>query len=236
MINWWKVLLRPVGLPVFIISLPFAFFFAPVTAVGAAFYAGAAFWAYQRERNKALPPGTVEAVHRLPYRRRRKAHLALEYARDIERQILALPADVRARLDVDETDIGTFAGAVVRLYETEGKGNELAGAGVEGAGETAKAAAAQAEEILAKLKTFQHGLLALSMTSVQSDLALAEKRNTEALAAADELRNALASADAELQKTLALEGAEGFAALEEPEDTEALPPGEEEPETGAEGK
>jgi hypothetical protein len=46
----------------------------------------------------------------------------------------------------------------------------------------------------------------------------------------------LASADVELQKTLALEGAEGFAALEEAEDAEALPPGEEEPETGAEGK
>lgn|GEM_PF-1221331 len=234
MINWWKVLLRPIGLPVFIISLPFALFFAPVTAVGAAFYAGAAFWAYQRERNKALPPGTVEAVHRLPYRRRRKAHLALEYARDIERQILALPADVRARLNVDETDIGTFAGAVVRLYEAEGKGNELVKAGIEGAGETARAAAAQAEEILGKLKAFQHGLLALSMTGVQTDLALAEKRNAEALAAADELRAALASADAELQKTLALEGVEGFAALEEPEDAESLPPGEDE--TDAEGK
>jgi hypothetical protein len=234
LINWWKVFLRPIGLPVFIASLPFALFFAPVTAVGAAFYAGAAFWAYQRERNKALPPGTVEAVHRLPYRRRRKAHLALEYARDIERQILALPADVRARLDVDETDIGTFAGAVVRLYEAEGKGNELTKAGVEGAGETARTAAAQAEEILGKLKAFQHGLLALSMTGVRTDLALAEKRNAEALAAADELRAALASADEELPKTLALEGAEGFAALEEPEGAEALPPGEDE--TDAEGK
>jgi hypothetical protein len=151
-------------------------------------------------------------------------------------EILALPPDIRARLNVDETDIGTFAGAVVRLYETEGKGNELVKAGVEGAGETAKAAAAQAEEILGKLKTFQHGLLALSMTGVRTDLALAEKRNAEALAAADELRAALASADAELQRTLALEGAEGFAALEEPEDAEALPPGEEEPESGAEGK
>jgi len=228
--------LRPVGLTVFIISLPFALFFAPVTALGAAFYAGAAFWAYQRERNKALPPGTVEAVHRLPYRRRREAHLALEYARDIGRQMLALPTDVRARLNVDETDIGTFAGAVVRLYEAEGKANELVKAGVEGAGETARAAAAQAEGILGKLKTFQHGLLALSMTNVQTDLALAEKRNAEALAAADELRAALESADEELRKTLALEGAEGFAALEGPKDTGTLPPGEE-PGTGAaEGK
>jgi hypothetical protein len=225
LVNWWKVLLRPVGLPVFIVSLPFAFFLAPVTAVGAAFYAGAVFWAYQRERNKALPPGTVEAIHRLPYKRHRRAHLALEYTRDIERQIRALPPEVRTRLIIDETDIGAFAGAAIRLYEAEGKAAELAKAGVEGADETAKSAAAQAEEILGRLKNFQHGLLALSMTGVRTDLALAEKRNAEALAAADELRAALVSADEELQKTLALEGAGGFAALESADSNEALPPG-----------
>jgi hypothetical protein len=226
LINWWKVFLRPVGLPVFIISLPFTFFFAPVAAMGAVFYAGAAFRAYQRERNKALPPGTVETIHRLPYRRRREAHLALEYSRDIERQILALPGDLRARLNVDEADIGAVAGAVVRLYEAECNAAELAKEGVKGADETARTASARAEEIIERLKTFQHGLIALSLTGVQTDLELAEKRSVEALAAADELRVALVDANEELQKVLSLEGSEGFTAFEVIDDKEALPPGD----------
>lgn len=219
--------MRPAGLPVLVLSLPFVIFFPPVTVLGAAFYAGAAFRAYQREHNKALPPGTVEAIHRLPYRRRRNAHLALEYVRDIQRQIRALPPDTRSRLNIDETDIGAFAGAVIRLYESEGKAKKLAEAGVEGADETAEAAAAKAAGILDRLVKFQYGILALSMTDVQTDLALAEKRNAEALAAAEELRAALASAGEELQRTIALEGAEKFAVLEGSENADALPPGDE---------
>lgn len=204
MVNWTKVLLRPIGLPVFLISLPFALFFAPVAALGAAFYAASAFWAYQRERTKALPPGTIEAIRRLPYRRRRNAYIALEYVYDFERRLKSLPADIKGRLNVDEYDIGTVAGTVIRLYETERYAVELAKTGAQEAEKTAEAAAARADELLTRLGDFQHKLLALSMTEIETDLALSEKRSSAAIEGIEELRLALSEASEELQSTLAL--------------------------------
>jgi hypothetical protein len=195
----WKVILRPIGLPVFVASLVFLPFFPVVTAVGAAFYGGAIYWAYHRERNKALPRGTVDEVSKLPYRRRKLANHAVAAARDIERRLSLLPKDMAERMPLRAADAGRLAAAVVHYLREEADARKLVKAGAGGeAAELAKGAAAGAERTFAKMQNLQNSLTALALASAHVDR---EMLAAEAESAAEEivtLRRAMEEARAEL--------------------------------------
>ena len=206
----WKTVLRPIGLPVFLVSLVFLPFFPVATAAGAAFYAGSVYWAYQRERNKALPRGTVDEVARLPYRRRKLANHAVATARDVERRLSRLPRDMVVRMPLTAEDAGRLAAAVVYYLREEADARELAraGGGTE-AEELAKKAAAGAERTFSRMQNLQNSLMALALASAHVDREMlaadAEDATDEILA----LRRAMEEARAELGSAptrLALEG------------------------------
>lgn len=195
----WKVVLRPIGLPLFLASLVFLPFFPVATAAGAAFYAGAIYWAYQRERNKALPRGTVDEVAKLPYRRRKLADHAVAAARDIERRLSRLPRDMVERMPLTAEDAGRLAAAVVYYLREEADARGLARAG---GGKTAEDLAAQAaegaERTFSRMQNLQSALTALALASAHVDremLAADAEHATEEILA---LRRAMAEARAEL--------------------------------------
>ncbi len=195
----WKIILRPIGLPIFLVSLVFLPFFPAATAVGAVFYGGAMYWAYHRERNKALPPGTVDEVSALPYRRRKLANHAIAAARDIERRLFSLPKDMAERMPLTPADAGRLAAAVVSYLREEADARKLATAGGgEEAAELAQKAAAGAERAFAKMQGLQNSLTALALASARVDrealTAEAENAAAEILA----LRQAMEEARAEL--------------------------------------
>jgi hypothetical protein len=194
----WKIVLRPVGLPLFLASLIFLPFFPVVTAAGAAFYAGAVYWAYQRERNKALPRGTVDEVARLPYRRRKLANHALAAARDIERRLSGLPRDMAERMPLTAEDAGRLAAAVVHYLREEADARELARAGGAEANELAAHAAAAAEQVFAKMQKLQNSLMALALASGRVDREMLAADAEDAAAEIAALRGAMAEARAEL--------------------------------------
>ncbi len=206
----WKIFLRPVGLPVFLLSLVFLFLpFTQVVAVaGALFYAGAVYWAYQRERNKALPPGTEDEVGKLPYRRRKLANLAIAAARDIERRLATLPKDFTERLPLTAAEAGRLAAAVVYYLRREAEAQALAKAGSKNAEKVARDAGANAERTFTKVQELQTALTGLALADVTVDrdalLAQAEEAATEIKG----LTRAVAAAQAELgaRATPALEG------------------------------
>lgn len=209
----WRVILRPVGLPVFLASLAFLPFFPVVTAAGAVFYGGAIYWAYQRERNKALPRGTVDEIGKLPYRRRKLADHAVAAARDIERRLSLLPKDMGERMPFTAADAGRLAAAVVYYLREEADARKLVKAGAGGeAAELAREAAASAERAFAKMQDLQSSLTALALTSshVNREMLAGEAGN-----AAEEiraLRRAMEEARAELSASperLALEADPG---------------------------
>lgn len=206
----WRTVLRPIGLPVFLVSLVFLPFFPVATAAGAAFYAGSLYWAYQRERNKALPRGTVDEVARLPYRRRKLANHAVAAARDVERRLSRLPRDMVERMPLTAEDAGGLAAAVVYYLREEADARELAraGGGAEAEG-LAEKAAAGAERTFSRMQNLQNSLMALALASGHVDREMlaadAEDATDEILA----LRRAMEEARAELgaaPKRLALEG------------------------------
>lgn len=206
----WKTVLRPIALPVFLVSLVFLPFFPVATAAGAAFYAGSLYWAYQRKRNKALPRGTVDEVARLPYRRRKLANHAVAAARDVERRLSRLPRDMVERMPLTAEDAGRLAAAVVYYLREEADARELAraGGGTE-AEELAKKAAAGAERTFSRMQNLQNSLMALALASAHVDREMlaadAEDATDEILA----LRRAMEEARAELGAAptrLALEG------------------------------
>lgn len=194
----WKIVLRPVGLPLFLASLIFLPFFPVVTAAGAAFYAGAVYWAYQRERNKALPRGTVDEVARLPYRRRKLANHALAAARDIERRLSGLPRDMAERMPLTAEDAGRLAAAVVHYLREEADARELARAGGAEANELAAHAAAAAEQVFAKMQKLQNSLMALALASGRVDREMLAADAEDAAAEITALRGAMAEARDEL--------------------------------------
>jgi hypothetical protein len=194
----WKVVLRPIGLPVVLVSLVFLPFFPVATAAGAAFYAGAVYWAYQRERYKALPRGTVDEVGKLPYGRRRLANHAIAAARDVERRLSLLPLDMVERMPFTAEDAGRLAAAVVSYLREEADARVLARAGGGGADELAANAAAGAARAFSKIQNLQNSLAALALASGRVDrevlAAEAENATGEILA----LRRAMEEARAEL--------------------------------------
>ncbi|UCH78049.1 MAG: hypothetical protein JSU81_10055 [Candidatus Coatesbacteria bacterium] len=195
----WKLILRPIGLPAFLISLVFLPFFPVVTAVGAAAYASAIYWAYHRERNKALPPGTVDAVGKLPYRRRKLANLALAAARDIERRLALFPPDLAERMPLTAPDAGRLAAAVVYYLREEAQARELAAAGGgRPAQELAAAAAGSAERTFGRIQQLQHALGALALASANVDRDMLTAEAETATAEIKALRRAMEEARAEL--------------------------------------
>jgi hypothetical protein len=206
----WKVILRPVGLPVFLVSLVFLPFFPVATAAGAVIYGGTLYWAYHRERNKALPRGTVDEVGRLPYRRRQLANHAIAAARDIERRLSRLPRDMVERMPLRAEDAGRLAAAVVSYLREEGEARKLVKAGAGGEAEDlAKNAAVNAERTFSKMQELQNALTALALASAHVDR---EMLAAEADAAADEiksLRRAMEEARAELGAAPARPALEG---------------------------
>jgi len=197
----WRIFLRPVGLPVFVVSLVFLFvpFAQVVTAAGAVFYALTVYRAYARERNKALPPGTEDEVSALPYRRRKLANLALAAARDIERRLATLPKDLTVRMPLSAPEAGHLAAAVVFYLRQEADAQKLAreGGGAP-AEELARKAGADAERTFARVQELQAALseLALASVTVDRDALVATAGN-----AAEEIRDlkkAMEAAQAEL--------------------------------------
>jgi hypothetical protein len=209
----WKVILRPVGLPIFVLSLLFLPFFPVVTVAGAVFYGGAVYWAVQRERNKALPRGTVDEVGKLPYRRRKLANEALAAARDIQQRLSALPRDVVSRLPLTAADAGRLAAAVVFYLRQEVEALKLAKVGGgEGAG-IAKRAGESAEQTMAKVRAIQTALGALALASADVDRASLAAQADDVAAEIHGLKKAMVEARAEL------EAAPEFPALEPPAET-----------------
>jgi len=168
-----KIFLRPVALPVMLVSIILVII--PVagpalTAAGVVFYALAVYRAYQREKNRALPPGTEDELAKLPYRRRRLANLALAAARDIDRRLSALPRDVAARMPLTPRDGGYLAAGVVYQLRREAELNALAAVkGGEGAAAEAQTAAASAEKLFAQLQELQGSLAQLELASAAVD-------------------------------------------------------------------
>ncbi len=209
----WKVILRPISLPVFLASLICLPFFPVVTAAGAVFYGGALYWAYHRERNKALPRGTVDEVSKLPYRRRKLANHAIAAARDIERRLSRLPRDMVERMPLQAEDAGRLAAAVVYYLREEGEARKLVKAGAGGeAGELAKKAAADAERTFSKMQELQNALTALALASAHVDREMLAAEADDAAKEIKGLRRAMEEARAELgavPERLALEGGSG---------------------------
>jgi len=194
----WKIALRPLGLPLFLVSLVFLPFLPVVTVAGAVFYAGAAYWAYQRERNKVLPPGTVDEVSKLPYRRRKLANQAIAAARDIERRLALLPQDMAARMPLSAAEAGRLAAAVVFYLRQEGEALKLAKVGGGQAGEIAQKAAVSAERAFQRMQALQGALATLALASADVDR---DALTAQAEGAAEEiqsLRRAMEEARAEL--------------------------------------
>jgi hypothetical protein len=196
----WKIVLRPVGLPVFLASLLFLPFFPIVTAAGAMFYGGAIYWAYQRERNKALPQGTVDEVGRLPYRRRQLANHAIAAARDIERRLALLPKDMAVRMPLRAEDAGRLAAAVVYYLREEGEARKMVSAGAGGeAEELAKKAGASAERTFSTMQELQSALMTLSLASAHVDREMLAAEAEDAVDEVKMLRQAMEDARAELR-------------------------------------
>ncbi len=192
------------------LSLAVGIFFPPAIAVGVIFYCGAVYWAYHRERNRALPRGTVDEVSKLPYRRRKLANHAIAAARDIERRLSLLPKDMVERMPLTPDDAGRLAAAVVYYLREEAEARKLAKAGGgEKAEEMAKRAAAGAERTFSRVQSLQSSLAALALSGAHADR---EMLSAEAEKAAEEirgLRRAMEEARAELtaaRERLALEG------------------------------
>ncbi len=206
----WKVVLRPLGLPVLLLSLVVGVFFPPAIAVGAIFYGGAVYWAYHRERNRALPPGTVDEVSKLPYRRRKLANHAIAAARDIERRLSLLPKDMVERMPLTADDAGRLAAAVVYYLREEAEARKLAKAGGgKEAEEAAKRAAAGAEQTFSRVQSLQSSLAALALSGAHVDREMLAADAEEAAEGIRVLRRAMEEARAELtaaDERLALEG------------------------------
>jgi hypothetical protein len=206
----WKIILRPIGLPIFLVSLVFLPFFPVATAAGAAFYGGSIYWAYQRHRNKALPPGTVDEVGKLPYRRRKLANLAIAAARDVERRLSLLPRDMAERLPLTAEDAGRLAAAVVFYLRQEAEARELARAGGgDASAALADKAAVAAERTFSRVQDLQNALATLALASGTVDGDILAVEAGEAAEEIKILRRAMEEARAELgagPERLALEG------------------------------
>ncbi|MCP4229143.1 MAG: hypothetical protein GY771_03215 [bacterium] len=213
-VPWGKVFLRPIGLPVFLLSLPLVVFFPPVTIIGAALYAGSCYWAYQKYRNKMFPPGTTRLIRSVPYRRRRSAHLALEYAKDIQAQIAALPPEVQSRVPVADEEVGAMAATAVKMYVYEENFRRLADEGTEGAREQAEKTAGRAAKIIEDLKQLQRGVLGVSLASSTSDIALMDDAASAAIEEVGRLRRSIEGARAEIDRYIESEGLPDFVELE----------------------
>lgn len=206
--------MRPIGLAAFLLSLPFVFFFPPVTLVGALAYAGTCYWAFQRYRNKMFPPGTLNLIRSVPYRRRRSAHLALEYAKDIQAQIASLPGEIQSRVPVTDEEVGAMAAAAVKMYVYEENFRQLADEGTSGARDQAQKTAVRAAKIIEDLKQLQRGILGVSLASSTSDIALLDDAAATAIEEIGRLRRSIEGARAEIDQYIELEGLPDFAALE----------------------
>ncbi len=195
----WKAILRPVGLPVFLASLLFLPFFPVATAAGAVFYAGTVYWAYQRDRNKALPRGTVDEVGRLPYRRRKLANHAIAAARDIERRLSRLPRDMVERMPLRAEDAGRLAAAVVYYLGEEAEARKLVKAGAgDDAAELAARAATGAERAFSKMQELQNALTHLALASARVDREMLAAEADAATGEIKALRRAMEEAQLEL--------------------------------------
>lgn len=161
----WKVFLRPVGLPVLVVSLFFLPFFPVVTVAGLLFYGGTVYWAVQRQKNRALPPGVEDEIGRLPYRRRKMANLAVAAARDVERLLTTLPRDVTSRIPFSASEAGGIAAAVVFYLRQQAEADKLAAAGNAEAKALASRAGEMADKSYAQLQTLQQALAGLSLTA-----------------------------------------------------------------------
>ncbi len=213
-VPWGKVFLRPIGLTVFLLSLPIVFFFPPVTVLGALAYAGSCYWAFQKYRNKMFPPGTINLIRSVPYRRRRSAHLALEYAKDIQAQIAARPPEIQSRMPVADEEVGAMAATAVKMYVYEENFRQLAEEGTRGARDQAQKTAKRAAKILEDLKQLQRGILGVSLASSTSDIALLDDAAAAAIEEIGRLRRSIEGARAEIDQYIELEGLPDFAALE----------------------
>ena len=198
-----KLLLRPVALPVFLVSILLVII--PVvgpalTAAGVLFYAGAVYRAYQQRRNRALPPGTEDELYRLPYRRRRLGKLALAAARDIERRLAALPRDLASRVPLAATEAGTLAAGVVAYLRQEADANALATAGGgERAAALARDAGQGAEQLFGHVQELQLVLTELSLAGVNADRDALISRAARAVDDVRGLARALDAAKLELE-------------------------------------
>lgn len=192
-----KIFLRPIALPALVVSL--AFVFIPplqfITALGVLFYAGAVYRAFQKERDKALPPGTEDEIDRLPYRRRRLANLAVAAARDIERQLHSLPRDMVERLALAPADAGRLAAAVVFYLKQEAEAAKIGGAESR---RLAEEAGKQAEEAYKKIQELQSALVSLALASGRADASAAFAPAARAVEEVKALTRAVEAARAEL--------------------------------------
>ncbi len=222
-IPWGRVFFRPIGLTAFLLTLPMVFFFPPVTVIGALIYAGSCYWAFQKYRNKMFPKGTMNLIRSVPYRRRRSAHLALEYAKDIQAQIAALPPEIQSRVPVTDEEVGAMAATAVKMYVYEENFRQLADEGTSGAREQAQKTAVRAAKIIEDLKQLQRGILGVSLASSTSDIALLDDAAATAIEEIGRLRRSIEGARAEIDTYIELEGLPDFAALEAKEaEEEAL--------------
>jgi hypothetical protein len=161
-----------------------------------------------------FPPGTLNLIRSVPYRRRRSAHLALEYAKDIQAQIAALPPEIQSRVPVTDEEVGAMAAAAVKMYVYEENFRQLADEGTSGARDQAQKTAVRAAKIIEDMKQLQRGILGVSLASSTSDIALMDDAAATAIEEIGRLRRSIEGARAEIDQYIELEGLPDFAALE----------------------